>query len=229
LCETIREEVSDISKNYKLKTINFLWDNWNIISETTVSPIPNSSLLTTNSVSYVWGIDLSGSLQGAGGVGGLLAVVRDDGVYAPTYDGNGNISEYIVLETGNSQLETGSVVAHYEYDAFGNTVVQCGDLADSFSFRFSTKYRENETGVLHYEMRPTRLDIGHWLNRDPIGERGGLNLYGFVGNNPITKTDKLGLASCRWGNCDIIPPSSPLPIFLPPNEPPPFSWPYNEI
>ena len=42
LCETIREEVSDISKNCKLKTINFLWDNWNIISETTVSTTPHS-------------------------------------------------------------------------------------------------------------------------------------------------------------------------------------------
>src|ERR1035441_1916421 len=34
---------------------------------------------------------------------------------------------------------------------------------------------------------------GRWLSRDPIGERGGINLYGFVGNNPISRIDLFGL------------------------------------
>jgi RHS repeat-associated protein len=33
---------------------------------------------------------------------------------------------------------------------------------------------------------------GRWLSRDPIGEKGGLNLYAFVRNDPIGKTDSLG-------------------------------------
>jgi len=195
LCETIREEVSDISKNCNLQTTNFLWDNWNIISETTVSPIPNSSFLITNSVSYVWGVDLSGSLQGAGGVGGLLAVISDDGVFAPTYDANGNISEYID--------SVGNIVAHYEYDAFGNTVVEYSPLLKGgggnaagglpFSFRFSTKYWDNETGLYYYGYRYYKPEWERWLNRDPIKERGGRNLYGFVGNSPLNRWDKLGL------------------------------------
>ena len=167
----------------------------------------NSSLLTTNSISYVWGIDLSGSLQGAGGVGGLLAVVRDDGVYAPTYDGNGNVSEYIVLETGNSQLETGSVVAHYEYNPFGEIIVQSGAIADDFAFRFSTKPYCIITGILHYELRPYAL--GHFLARDPIEEQGGLNLYGFCANDSINKWDDYGMASLFWGdryNCSKCGP-----------------------
>ena len=43
-----------------------------------------------------------------------------------------------------------------------------------------------------------------WLNRDPIEERGGVNLYGFVGNRPVTTVDKEGLTG--WG-----PPFFPGP------------------
>jgi uncharacterized protein RhaS with RHS repeats len=36
-------------------------------------------------------------------------------------------------------------------------------------------------------------ETGRWLSRDPIGEKGGLNLYGFVNNDPVNSWDKLGL------------------------------------
>ncbi len=35
-------------------------------------------------------------------------------------------------------------------------------------------------------------ETGRWLNRDPIGENGGPNLYGYVGNDPVNKVDPLG-------------------------------------
>ncbi|MFT7489621.1 MAG: RHS repeat-associated protein [Candidatus Promineifilaceae bacterium] len=43
-------------------------------------------------------------------------------------------------------------------------------------------------------------ELGRWLNRDPIGERGGANLYGFIGNGPANSTDVLGLLE-RAGTC----------------------------
>ncbi len=52
-----------------------------------------------------------------------------------TYDGNGNVSELVNTN--------GAVVAHYEYDAFGNTAT--GDKAEANPFRFSTKYLDTET------------------------------------------------------------------------------------
>lgn len=51
---------------------------------------------------------------------------------------------------------------------------------------------EATTGLRFYNP-----DSGRWLNRDPIGERGGLNLYAYVDNRTITQIDRLGLAPIR--------------------------------
>ena len=141
---------------------------------------------------------LSCTLQGAGGVGGLLAVVRDDGGFAPTYDANGNASEYIQLsavQTDNypSLPIAGGIVAHYEYDAFGNTVAQSGNLADTFTHCFSTKPWCKITGVLHYQKRLFSPRLGCWLTRDPTEEYGGLNLYAFCVNDAVNSIDPVGL------------------------------------
>ncbi len=49
-----------------------------------------------------------------------------------------------------------------------------------------------ETGLYYYGFRHYDPVTGRWPSRDPIGERGGLNLYGFVRNNPLAWLDRLG-------------------------------------
>jgi RHS repeat-associated protein len=124
-------------------------------------------------------------MQGAGGVGGLLATRIGGAWYFPLYDMNGNVTDYI--------SESGANVAHRVYDAFGNTTAKSGPMADDFNFWFSTKYLDHETGLYYYGRRFYAPWLGRWLNRDPIQEQGGLNLYGFVGNNGVGKIDPLGL------------------------------------
>ncbi len=52
---------------------------------------------------------------------------------------------------------------------------------------------KSASGVLYYGFRYYNPGTGRWINRDPIEERGGLNLYGMVGNDAVNKWDYLGL------------------------------------
>jgi RHS repeat-associated protein len=165
----------------------YLYDAWNCIADyergTGVSPV------LTLKKTRLCGPDLSGTMQGAGGVGGLLLITDHSALltsHSPTYDGNGNISEYLTA--------TGTTAAHFEYDPFGNTVVNT-DTNNLFSYRFSTKPRDQETGLYYYGYRYYDPMTGRWPSRDPIVEKGGMNLYGFVENEGINRVDTLGLES----------------------------------
>jgi RHS repeat-associated protein len=83
-------------------------------------------------------------------------------------------------------------VAHYEYDPFGKTTVATGTKAQDFAHRFSTKPLDTTTGLYYYGYRFYDPEIGRWPSRDPIEERGGINLYGFVGNGGVNRFDVLG-------------------------------------
>lgn len=145
--------------------------------------------------SYLWGRDLSGSMQGAGGVGGLLAVLdHTDGtdVHFAISDANGNVS---ALVDGSD----GTLSAEYGYGPFGEPTKTIGSMAKKNPFRFSTKYTDNETGLVYYGFRYYDPETGRWLNRDPIEEQGEWNLYGFVGNDGVNAWDYLGLAIAYVG------------------------------
>jgi RHS repeat-associated protein len=165
-----------------IETRRYVWDGYNIAAEIVIDEVTPS----TNITYYVWGTDLSGTLQGAGGVGGLLAVVRNGTPYFPCYDANGNVTAYVDA--------AGNIRAHYEYSPFGEITAQSGDLADTFTFRFSTKYWDAETRSYYYGYRHYAPKLGCWLNRDPMEEKGGLNLSIFVNNDSANKWDYLGLA-----------------------------------
>ena len=187
----VRKAISH--RGTEARRIEYLWDDWNIIREiqwpVTSDQWSVGTLATGHGplvTDYVWGLDLDGTLQGAGGVGGLLAVVRADGVFLPTYDANGNVSEYVTTN--------GEIVAHYDYSPFGEPLVASGELASTFTHQFSTKPYCPVTGFSEYQMRKYRPGIGRWMSKDPIGEVWfDYNLEGFIDNSPIDLFDVLGL------------------------------------
>jgi RHS repeat-associated protein len=135
---------------------------------------------------YQWGLDLTGSLQGAGGVGGLLWMnASTNGVHFCAMDGNGNVKALV-------NAADGTVSARYEYGPFGEMVRSDGSVARLNPFGFSTKYQDDETGLIMYPARPYNPSTGRWHSRDPIEEEGGQNFYGFVNNNPVSAVDPLG-------------------------------------
>jgi len=87
----------------------------------------------------------------------------------------------------------GTLSAQYEYGPFGEVTRMTGAMAKLNPFRFSTKYQDDETDLVYYGYRYYNASTGRWLSRDPIEEKGGLNLYGFVLNNPLRYIDLLGL------------------------------------
>src|SRR5213079_3624599 len=100
-------------------------------------------------------------------------------------DANGNITCLV----NGSQI----VVAKYIYDPFGNILAKSGPLADANTYRFSSQEYHQNSVLLIYLRRAYDPNLQRWLNRDPIGEEGGINLDGYVGNNPINFYDPLGL------------------------------------
>ena len=191
-----------------LSTRNLVWDNYNIVRETIHSTVPSFQSSTNL---YVWGLDLSGSLQGAGGIGGLLAVTtlptadcQLPTAYFPFYDANGNVTEYVD--------DSGSLAAHYEYSPFGETVVQSGDMAQSFTHRFSTKPWCEVTGLTEYEFRKYGPGTGRWLSRDPFDEMGGVlhRIFSAALSSVLTMLDNALISLLA----EDINPDDPLYVFV---------------
>jgi RHS repeat-associated protein len=161
------------------KEIKYTWDDYNIIAE-------HVTINETTGVTYnVWGLDLSGTLQGDGGVGGLLSVHKDGAIFFPSYDANGNVTEYVSSD--------GTLVSHRDYSVFGETTNLTGPLIDSFTFWWSTKPWCHLTALCEYEQRMYVQTTGRWISCDPEGDRNIINLYCFVRNSPLTLIDVLGL------------------------------------
>jgi RHS repeat-associated protein len=179
-----------------VSTNRFVYDGWNVIAEYSHTPTPPYA--HTNF--YVRGLDLSGTLQGAGGIGGLLSIhtfapLASFAVHCPFHDGNGNL-----VQTVDSNA---TVTASYVYDAYGATLTQAGPFADENPYRFSSQYFDAETALYMYIFRAYSPKLERWMNRDPIEEIGGGNLFAFAGNDALATVDIIGLVRVERIDHDV--------------------------
>lgn len=166
-----------------------LYDDHRLIAELNGANTPPTLLR-----SYTWGIDIADSIpdgpQEAGGIGGLLMLTEHtpSTVYHfYSYDGNGNVTGLVKSDD--------TLSARYEYGPFHDLIARWGTVADLNPFLSSTKYRVRDLNLAYYGERWLNVPQGRWLNRDPIEEAGGLNLYAFVGNNPLNALDPFGAST----------------------------------
>lgn len=193
-------------------TNQFLYDGWNLVAELGAAGSPIRS--------YMWGIDLSGSMRGAGGIGGLLNMSCygvETTNYLPAFDGNGNVMALVGVADGTD-------LAQYEYGPFGETIRTTGPAAALNPIRFSTKFQDDESDIFYYGHRYYVPFSSRWLNRDLLEdvafnqkhfhaedwhqdnrmEEAKCPTYVFARNDPIGIVDRFGLKTLEVGGCEII-------------------------
>ena len=154
----------------------FAYDGWNLI--TTIGSA------MTPVMTFVWGRDLGGTMDKAGGVGGLLmssfcGTTQTNCFVA--YDGNGNI-------TGLINSSNGGRAARYEYSPYGELLRSTGPLARGAPFRFCTRFEDEESTLMYYGHRYYSPVLGRWIGREPTPDQ-VLLMYVFCGNSPLSRFD----------------------------------------
>ena len=164
----------------------YIYDGRLVVQERDQNNIP--------AVTYTRGLDLSATCCDAmGGIGGLLARTDNTALIAQAAephayyhaDGSGNVTMLI------DSLDR--PVAQYLYDPYGNLVGQSGPLAEANVYRFSSKAYDPRSGLYNFGRRFYAPSLQRWLNRDPLGIEGGINLYAYVGNRVPNLNDPFGL------------------------------------
>jgi len=164
----------------------FYNDQWRPVEE-------RVNAATTAERQYVWGVRYRDDLvfrerdtTGDGSLDERLYVTHD--YYNPT----------AIINT------SGFVEERYAYSAFGVRRIMGPDFSDRASsnfdwdFGFHGQFLDEESGYYNYAYRYYSPELGRFINRDPIEERGGINLYAFVGNSPVNRYDRFGLLIQRY-------------------------------
>ncbi len=130
---------------------------------------------------YAW------DLSAPGGNGGLLITQANKESFTYLYNHLGHVQKVM-----NS---LGQVVANYQYTPYGQVE---GDDFSQQPFGYSTKRSDFESGLIYFGYRFYSPYQRCWLNRDPLHEQGGMNLYSYVNGDPLMYVDPDGLWSIKF-------------------------------
>ena len=111
-----------------------------------------------------------------------LALVQGASLYCYGMDFNKNVTEVFDAQ--------GTIAAAYDYSPYGQAA-STEDLVQLV--QWPGEMHDEEPALVYYNYRYYNPKDGRWINRDPIAEQGGWNLYAFLGNSTQDKFDMFGL------------------------------------
>jgi len=168
-------EITEHRTNGTIETRSrFVWNGWMPVGELDAS----NKLVRT----FTWGVDLSGSIGGAGGIGGLLAIRQGGTNYFVRSDGKGNVVEV--------RRTNGVVVGAYSYSPYGKILSQTNTYNQPF--RWASKLFHTRSGFYYFGLRWYLPGFARFASREPLGESASINLYSYCYNSPVTLIDPLG-------------------------------------
>ena len=175
-----------------------------------------SGATTIEDTTNVWcGLSLC-EIRGAVGAPTVTAINQ----FAIVRDG---VASYIVRDHLMSVREVtdsdGLLQARYDFGPWGERTLTQGNDITPFGFTGQSSSRAN---IWNMTYRDYDAATARWLNEDPIGLGGGINLYGYVGGNPVSRVDPSGLVSVSMagpqritttsqgigGNCGVYEPNA---------------------
>ncbi len=118
----------------------------------------------------------------------------DDGKAAPQTESTGSLiyARNHLGSVTDTLTPDGRAVTHTEYGPYGELVKSQGRAEYRSDFGYAGMQYHAASGMYLTLFRAYDPGTGRWVSRDPIGERGGFNLYGYVGENPVSSVDPLG-------------------------------------
>ncbi|MFH0994800.1 MAG: RHS repeat-associated core domain-containing protein [Pseudomonadota bacterium] len=116
---------------------------------------------------------------------------------------NGSLYYYHFDKTGNTLALTdaaGIIANAYQYEPFGKVMTQSGTVRNPFTYVGAFGVMDEGNGIYYMKNRYYDASTGKFMQKDPIGFSGGINLYAYVGNNPVEGIDPEGLS---WSEFDM--------------------------
>lgn len=165
--------------------------------------------------------DEAGHLLGEYGPGGALiqeTVWMDDIPVATLRPHGSGVDIYYVhtdhLNTPRkvTRPDDNLLVWRWDSDPFGGTLPdENPEGAGTFRYnlRFPGQYYDGESGLHYNYFRDFDPQVGRYVESDPIGQLGGLNVYEYAEGNPLLLIDPLGLKTCGSGWSDAVVPDDP--------------------
>ncbi len=198
-----------LSESVASGTTGYVWDAENRLMSVTLpgsggtvnfqyDPFGRRIYKSSASATTIYVYDGSNILEEVSAAGSLVArYTQSLGIDEPLGMLRGSTMSYYQadgLGSITSLSDTkGALVSTYQYDSFGNLTASTGSVTNPF--RYTGREFDAETGHYYHRARYYDPQTGRFIGEDPIGFNGGINLYAYVGNNPIGLVDPFGLES----------------------------------